>query len=228
MTMQDAIFYLFGATAIAASFGVTVSRNPLNGAVCLLLSLFAVAGLFAWAGAHFLAAMQVLVYAGAVAVLFVFVIMLLNLSDRELGGVENGRSQLFGLVFVLVALVAISAVAMTAPAAFPRVNGDPGAVKNIGAALLTRYVVPFEVISLLLLASMSGAVMLTKRSHGLEDAIATINRVRLQIERRSHGAFVADPLLPFQFGPPRNQEPPPANSPEVGMKRGTLDPGDTV
>ena len=228
MTIQDVVFYLFAGTAIAASFGVAVARNPLTGAVCLLLSLFAVAGLFAWAGAHFLAAMQILVYAGAVAVLFVFVIMLLNLSEQELGGVENMKAQLAGLAFVLVVLVALSAVAMSAKGAFPRAIGDPGSVKNIGTALLTRYVVPFEVISLLLLASMSGAVMLTKRAHGFENAIASINRVRLLIEKRSHRAFVPDAALPFQFGPPKRQEPPPANTPDVGVERDVLDPGETV
>src|SRR3954468_9789711 len=111
MTMQDALFYLFAAVAVGASFGVTVSRNPLSGAVCLLLSLFAVAGLFAIAGAHFLAAMQVLVYAGAVTVLFVFVIMLLNLSDADLGRMDLSASQLAGFASVLAALIAISAVA---------------------------------------------------------------------------------------------------------------------
>lgn len=228
MSVQDFLFYVFAIVAVGASFGVTISRNPLNAAVCLLLSLFAVAGLFAWAGAHFLAAMQILVYAGAVAVLFVFVIMLLNLSERELGGAETGRSQMFGLAFVLVALVAISAVAMTARTGFPIETGDPGATKEVGRALLTRYVAPFEVISLLLLASMSGAIMLTKRAHGLEDALASLGRIRAKIDRRNHRAFVPDASLPSQLGSPKNQMPPPADSPETGMHRKVLDPGETV
>ena len=229
MTAQDFLFYVFAGLAVAASFGVVTSRSPLQGAIYLLLALFAVAGLFAWAGAHFLAAMQVLVYAGAVAVLFVFVIMLLNLSEDDLGGALGvGMSQVAGLLFVVIALVAISAVAMTPTGAFPAAVSDPGGVKNVGEQLLTRYVAPFEIISLLLLASMSGAVMLTKRAHAGEAALDAINRVRAVIDRRNSRAYAPDPAQPFQFGPPKNQMPPAADTPEVGVERDMLDPGETV
>lgn len=230
MSMQDVLFYLFGGMAIAASFGVATSRNPLKGAVFLLLSLFSVAGLFAWAGAHFLAAMQVLVYAGAVAVLFIFVIMLLNLSEKELGGsLDMGMPQLAGLLFVVIALAAIFSVAIVPTGSFSPLTGDgPGAVKNVGDSLLTRFVAPFEVISLLLLAAMSGAVMLTKRAHAGEAALDAINRVRAVIDRRTSRAFVPDPNLPSQSGPPARQAPPPADTPDVGVDRGVMAPGETV
>jgi NADH-quinone oxidoreductase subunit J len=227
--MQDLVFYFFAAIAIAASFGVSASKNPLTSAIYLLLALFAVAALFAWAGAHFLAAMQVLVYAGAVAVLFVFVIMLLNLSDRELGTFRFSIAHALGLVFVLVILFAISATATGAASSFPFANGDPGSVKEIGKELLTKYIAPFEIISLLLLTSMAGAVMLTKRAHGADDAIASINKVRETIDRLSHRAFAPDPSLPFQQGPPRRQEIPSGNAPSEGFDRNVpLDPGETV
>ena len=229
MSSQDAIFYIFAIVAVIASFAVATSRNPLSGAIALLAALFAVAGLFAWSGAHFLAAMQVLVYAGAVAVLFVFVIMLLNLSDRELGSTtEAGGAQIAGLIFVVVALVGISAVALSATVSETRANVDPGAVKNVGEALLTRFIAPFEIISLLLLTSMAGAVMLVKRAHGATDAIDAINRIRARIDGVTTRAWSPDPTLPFQFGPPKKQEAPSVDTPETGVERGVLDPGETV
>ena len=222
------IFYLFGGMAIVSSFGVAASRNPLTGSVWLLGALFAVAGLFAFAGAHFLAAMQILVYAGAVAVLFIFVIMLLNLSDRELGRMEVGPPHVAGLGFVLVMLVGISAVSLSMRSGFPEISGSgPGGTEQVGQVLLRSYLLPFEVISLVLLASMAGAVMLVKRASSGE-AIEQVQKIREMIDRRGSRAFVPDASLPEQHGPPERQLPPAANTPEVGVSRSTLDPGETV
>lgn len=226
MSIEAVLFYVFGGMAVLGAFGVAVSRNPLTASMWLLLALFAVAGLFAWSGAHFLAAMQVLVYAGAVAVLFVFVIMLLNLNERELGQSDFRVSHWAGLAMVLTMLVALTAVAMAAPAAFPRARLDPGSTQAMGAALMQGYVLPFEIISLLLLAAMAGAVMLTKRSVG-EDTIASINRIRAVIDQRNVRAFRPDPELPGQQPPPARQQIP-DEAPSMGFEKNTLDPGETL
>ena len=226
MSIEVVIFYVFGGMAVLGAFGVSVSRNPLTASMWLLLALFAVAGLFAWSGAHFLAAMQVLVYAGAVAVLFVFVIMLLNLNERELGQTDFRVSHWAGLAMVLTMLVALTAVAMSAPEAFPRAGRDPGRTQAMGDALMRGYVLPFEIISLLLLAAMAGAVMLTKRAQG-EDALASINRIRATIDVRNARAFRPDAGLPGQFAAPARQQVS-SDAPSMGFAKNANDPGDTL
>lgn len=228
MSAHDLVFWIFALLAVGAAFGVAVSPDPLQGAILLLLCLFSVAGLFAWAGAHFLAAMQVLVYAGAIVVLFVFVIMLLNLTPRELGRTDLGGAQWLGLSCVVTAMVGISAVAFNAKAGFPAPipgSAGAGATARIGGALLTTYAAPFEVVSLLLLASMGGAVMLVKRDQP-GTAVAAIQSIRAQIDARTSRAFAPDPLQPDQHGPPARQAPQPG--PLAGTGTGALDPGETL
>lgn len=227
MSPADAIFYVFGAMAVVGAFGVAVSRNPLAATAWLLLCLFAVAGLFAIAGAHFLAAMQVLVYAGAVTVLFVFVIMLLNLSDAQLGRMDLSASQLAGFASVLAALIAISAVAAMETRDFGWFASGAGETANIGKSLLGGYAAPFELISLLLLAAMAGAVMLTKRAH-VGDAIASIGKIREAIDARNERAFQPDPALPSQQGPPPRQRAAGDEAPVVGVRKEVFGPGETV
>ena len=227
MNAAEILFYVFGGLAVLGSFGVSASRNPLNGAAWLLLALCSVAALFAWSGAHFLAAMQVLVYAGAVAVLFIFVIMLLNLSDREIGTPRLGLPQWTGLALVVVLVVAVSAVASRETQPFPPMAGaGPGTVQGMAVTLLGGYVLAFEVISVLLLASMAGAVMLTKRAQG-EEAIASIQRIRAAIDARGTRAFSVDPTLPDQHAPSPRQQPP-VNTPDLGYARAVRDPGETL
>lgn len=229
MTTHDLVFWIFAVLAVGAAFGVAVSPDPLQGAVLLLLALFSVAGLFAWAGAHFLAAMQVLVYAGAIVVLFVFVIMLLNLTPRELGSSDLGNAQWLGLGLVVVSMVGISAVAFNARAAFPAPipgSAGPGATAKIGSALLTTYAAPFEIVSLLLLAAMGGAVMLVKKDQPHE-SVDAIQAIRAQIDARTSRAFAPDASQPDQHGPPARQQP--IAGPASGVDdKDALAPGETV
>ena len=227
MNAHDLVFWIFAILAVGAAFGVAVSPDSLHGAVLLLLCLFSVAGLFAWAGAHFLAAMQVLVYAGAITVLFVFVIMLLNLTPRELGRNDLGGAQWLGLGLVVVSMVGISAVAFNTKDAFPAAGAaaGAGATKEIGSALLTTYAAPFEIVSLLLLAAMGGAVMLVKRDQP-GSAVAAIQVIRSKIDARTSRAFAPDPLVSDQEGPPARQQP--HAGPLAGTVPHALKPGETV
>lgn len=161
--MELIAFFLMSILVIGSGLGVVLMKNPLNGALALVLNLLTVAGLYALLGAHFLFAVQIVVYAGAIMVLVIFVIMLLNVKS------EGKKSRnIFGLV--LSVLAGIGFVATLAPIflkVFSQVSGSKdvieGSVANIGEILFTRFVFPFEVSSVLLMTAIIGAVMLAKR-----------------------------------------------------------------
>ena len=169
--MQLFSFWLFSGVAIIAAFLCITRRSPIASALWLVLTLFSLAGLFVLLDAHFIAAIQVLLYAGAIMVLFLFVIMLLNLGVR-------GGSDLPGwLGHVVVAAVGavlaaeLWAVTRIVPAgglqlparAVGRMAEDQGAIMVIAEPLFRDYLVPFEITSVLLLAAVVGAVVLAKR-----------------------------------------------------------------
>ena len=140
---------------------VIVNRNPVNSAMFLVLSIASLAGLFVLLHAFFLAAIQVLVYAGAVMVLFLFVIMLLDLKEEQ-----RRKINLFGVVTGSVSVAAIgyvfwSAFHTTAIAtADTKAEGDTLA---LGKLLFTNYTLPFEILSVLLLVAMVGVILLSKK-----------------------------------------------------------------
>jgi NADH-quinone oxidoreductase subunit J len=160
-------FYLLAAVTVGAGFGVISSRNPVHSVLFLILSFFSAAGLFVTLGAEFLAMLLVVVYVGAVAVLFLFVVMMLDVDFAKL---RSGftRNLPFGLLIALVLLaeivVAVSAwktgpVLADAPAAAVQPN-----IVAIGELLYSRYLMPFELAGLILLVAMIGAIVLTHRS----------------------------------------------------------------
>ena len=163
MDISPFFFYLFASMAIACSLLVILKKSPVASAFSLVLVFFAFAGIYALLDAHLIAALQVLVYAGAIMVLFVFVIMLLNMPEDEdgadrlrwlkFGGIPLG---LFFLLLVLRTLWNLEPVAGPATAFV----GSPQA---IGRSLFTDYVLPFEVTSLLILIALVGAVVFAKK-----------------------------------------------------------------
>jgi NADH-quinone oxidoreductase subunit J len=163
------IFWLLAAGAIFASAMVVLpvgARNPLYGALSLVLSFFFVAGLYVLLLAHTMAVLQILVYAGAIMVLFIFVIMLLNLSPSELGHERRTLAKwLGGAATVTVGVQIAVAVERGASAVTPRPLPEGfGTVDAIGDALFRDYLVPFELTGVLLLVAVVGAVILAKRS----------------------------------------------------------------
>ncbi|HEY5997638.1 MAG TPA: NADH-quinone oxidoreductase subunit J [Candidatus Deferrimicrobiaceae bacterium] len=160
--MEQILFVIFGAIAVGGALMVVTRRHPMASALYLILTLFAVAALFVLRQAHFLAAIQVIVYAGAVVVLFIFVIMLINVPDRKLP-VERATGLRFlgvivaGLFIVETALVARRLGEPASRAA------DAGSVQAVGRALFGDYLLAFEVTSVLLLAGVIGAIALAKR-----------------------------------------------------------------
>ena len=164
--MLALLFILFAGLAIGCGLAVVAQRNPLYSAISLIGVFISLACLYVMLAAPFIAAVQVIVYAGAIMVLVVFVIMLLNVEQEE-----RGRPRLKFLVPVAVALSAI----LIAEVAFIlvsvqefRVNptsapSDIGLTHSIGAQLFTRYLLPFEITSILLLMAIVGAMTLARR-----------------------------------------------------------------
>jgi len=163
--MQLLLFAGLALVALLGSAGVLISRNPVHSALALLLNFAAFAVMFIMLGAQFLGVVQVVVYAGAIVVLFLFVVMLIggNIGSIMSGSRRYGRLLAIVLmaVFMLVMVLGLAAnLPMSAPAA-----GAPnsGTVQAIGSQLYTTYVLPFELASMLLLAGMLGGVVLARR-----------------------------------------------------------------
>ena len=163
-------FYLFATLTIASAVAVIFSRNPVHSVLFLILAFFNAAGLMLLAGAEFIALLLVIVYVGAVAVLFLFVVMMLNIDFATL--LSGFTKHLpFGIIIAFV-LLAEMVLAVTAWKGGPHLSGavpPPARVPNIvamGELLYTRYLFPFEIAGLVLLVAMVGAIVLTHRSRG--------------------------------------------------------------
>ena len=160
-------FYLLAAVTVGAGFGVISSRNPVHSVLFLILSFFSAAGLFVTLGAEFLAMLLVVVYVGAVAVLFLFVVMMLDVDFAALRQGFARYMPLGGLVACILAvemIVVASAVATEgATKNAPMVHGDVSNIESIGRVLYTDYVYFFQAAGLVLLVAMIGAIVLTLR-----------------------------------------------------------------
>jgi NADH-quinone oxidoreductase subunit J len=163
MALPDIPFYVFAALALLCGALVLVSRNPVNCAMFLVLTIASLAGLFVLLHAFFLAAIQILVYAGAVMVLFLFVIMLLNLKEEERRKIKKLIS-LVGLVSV-GAILAIFLRSLRQSDLTTAASLDPegGSTVRLGTLLFTQYLLPFEIVSVLLLVAMVGVILLSKK-----------------------------------------------------------------
>lgn len=158
------IFYFLSFLAILCGLMVILEKNPVHSVLYLVITFFAIAGHYILLNAQFLFAVQIIVYAGAIMVLFLFVIMLLNLNKES----ENHKSMAWKFAAVIASgillIVLVGAMrqtnALPAPSA---VNSDMGLVKNLGKVLFTDFLLPFEIASILFLAAMVGAVMLGKK-----------------------------------------------------------------
>jgi NADH-quinone oxidoreductase subunit J len=160
------LFYLLGGGAALLALLTITMKNPIHNAVSLIWHLVCVAGLFALLGASFLSVIQVLIYAGAILVLFVFVIMLLNLSDHELGSGKKTLIKHLAAASVLAFLLLGAAALVTrgGAAGFPELPADGfGSVAAMGRLLFGAYLLPFEVVSVVLFAAILGAVALAKK-----------------------------------------------------------------
>lgn len=158
------LFWFLSVIAIAAAIGTITARNPVFSALSLVLNFFALAGLYLTLQAEFIAVIQVMVYAGAIMVLFLFVIMLLNLSsdskDAIASKLQMGLAVIAGGGFVLMMTRIFMIQLEPNKKQSALMNGK---VEKIGEWLLKDYVFPFEIISVILLASLVGAILIAKK-----------------------------------------------------------------
>jgi NADH-quinone oxidoreductase subunit J len=167
MSFEQVVFFFLAVLAAFSAVMMILQRSPVNSALFLILNFFCLGGLYLTLNAQFIAMVQVLVYAGAIMVLFLFVIMLLNLGDdrrlrEHLGlrmylGIGFSIALVLELLFIFLFRSSKSAVEQSPNAA------EMGTVEYVGKVLFTRFLFPFEVTSLLLLAAIVGAVILAKK-----------------------------------------------------------------
>jgi NADH-quinone oxidoreductase subunit J len=184
--MSILIFILFAGLALGCAFNVVWQRNPLYSAISLIGVFLALAGLYVTLASPFIAAVQVIVYAGAIMVLFVFVIMLLNVEEEEhratrLRYLIPAAGAMGGLL-LLEAMFMLSRLGNHTGLADPNQAGDPstvGLTESVGTGLFTTYLLPFEITSLLLLMAMVGAMTLARRGGILSEQARVVPGVQV-------------------------------------------------
>jgi NADH-quinone oxidoreductase subunit J len=161
------LFVIFGALALGAGIGMVLQRNAVYAALLLVVNLLATAALFLTLSAEFLFVAQIMIYAGAIVVLFLFVIMLLGIDRREPLGEPRGVQLRQGIIGAVVALPLVGALFTTLLGArliatLPEAPEGFGSAEAIGELLFTRYLLPFELTALLLLVATIGILILAK------------------------------------------------------------------
>lgn len=165
MSISDFLFYFLSAMALGSAIMVVISKNPVHSVLWLIVTFFAISGHYILMNAQFLGIVNLIVYAGAIMVLFLFVIMLMNLNaDAE--PKKNRWLKMAGVVaggcLLLVMVAALKNVEVKGKAAEFN-QGGIGLIENLGKQLFTEYVIPFEISSILFLSAMVGAVVIGKK-----------------------------------------------------------------
>lgn len=163
MGIYEVLFWGFTIMALSCALGVILSRNPVTSVLFLIATFFAISGHYILMNAQFLAIVNIIVYAGAIMVLFLFVIMLMNLNaDTE--PQKNRLVQFAGIISGgALFLVVLAALKSSSPNVLSQTAMDIGLIKNLGKTLFTQYVLPFEISSVLFLSAMIGAIVIGKK-----------------------------------------------------------------
>lgn len=162
--MELVVFYILAAIAVFGAIVMVTLKNPLGGALGLVLSFVALAGLFAMLHAEFVFILQILLYGGAIMVLIIFTIMLLNLSPKELREAPVGKAKaIFIFAAVAIGFFGFVRVLRMFPEGVPYVAPTFGDIEQVGMLMLSKYLFPFEIISVLLLVAIVGVVLLAKK-----------------------------------------------------------------
>jgi len=173
LLLETVLFYLFSGVAIISAIFVVMKKNPVVSAVSLIITFISLAGFYMLLNAHFIAAIQILVYAGAIMVLFLFVIMLMDLKIEEDFLSRFKTQKFFGIVFAAILLIEVFIVirglniSSLSKEIFTPENiiEAGGNTRVIGRLLFTDFLLPFEVTSVLLLVAIIGAVILGKKEN---------------------------------------------------------------
>ncbi|MDB5258345.1 MAG: nuoJ [Chitinophagaceae bacterium] len=164
--MEQLLFIILSVISVAAALCVIFVRNPIYSVLSLVITFFSIAGHYILLKAQFLAIVNIIVYAGAIMVLFLFVIMLLNLNNTENQEKRSFVSKAIAVVaggLLLVSLVGLLKGSVLTPTTGGISSDDIGTVQRLGKVLFTDFVLPFEISSILFLSAIIGAVMLGKK-----------------------------------------------------------------
>lgn len=158
------MFWFLSALALLGAIGVVASKNPIYSVLWLIVVFFAISGHYILMNAQFLAIVNIIVYAGAIMVLFLFVIMLMNLNS-ETGPIKNVYMKMAGIVAGLTFMIVLVAALSHSDTQniVMRPGSSVGLIENLGKALFNTYVVPFEISSVLFLSAMIGAIVIGKK-----------------------------------------------------------------
>jgi len=164
MGISQILFWFLSVLAIIAAVGVVLSKNPVYSVLWLIVVFFAISGHYILMNAQFLAIVNIIVYAGAIMVLFLFVIMLMNLNASA-EPPQNMYLRMAGLIAgMCLMIVFVAALSRSSDVKVSLAQGsDVGLIKVLGKALFTDYVIPFEISSVLFLSAMVGAVVIGKK-----------------------------------------------------------------
>jgi NADH-quinone oxidoreductase subunit J len=168
--LDTILFYFFACATLASSIAVVVNRNPIASIVALVLTLFTTSVLYIMLSAQFVAVIQVLVYAGAIIVLFMFTVMFLILRDESLNfdaqNVPLKVSLTLAVLLITGMFVQNIVIANSNPGklASLSVSEDFGSIEQVGTSIFTEYILPFELTSVLILIAIIGVIVISKRS----------------------------------------------------------------
>jgi len=168
--MANLIFYLFAALTLGSALAVVLCKDTVNAALALLLSLMGVAGVFVLLDAYLLAVLLILVYAGAVVALFLFIVMLLNPQTTTHRPYKKISAVAGTIAVALLGLGIWSLVSQGKFSTAPAADDFQAGLKDYGAKLFTTYLLPVEAVGFLLLVAMIGVIVLSKKFEGQEDA----------------------------------------------------------
>lgn len=165
MNILNILFILLSAMAVGSALMMLLSKNPVKSILWLIVVFFAISGHYVLLNAQFLAIVNIIVYAGAIMVLFLFVVMLMNLNTAS-EPAKNYRLQLIGIISGgSLLLILLMAIMKTDKQQLVQMNvGEAGLIRNLGNVLFTNYVLPFEIASILFLSAMIGAVIIGKKN----------------------------------------------------------------
>lgn len=161
----DALFIMFSVLSVLGALGLVLARHPMNGAMSLVITMISLAGLYALLSAKLIFVLQLIVYAGAIMSLILFIIMFLNIQNEDLPE-ENGRFYFFfgGIIVILPIALFLIKVVKSLPGVEATIVGNGfGGVKEVGLVLFQDWLLPFEIVSILLLVSLVGSVVLASK-----------------------------------------------------------------
>jgi NADH-quinone oxidoreductase subunit J len=167
--IKTILFYSFASAAVISAMFVIIKRNPVTSGMNLVVTFFSISGIYILLNSQFIAIMQVLVYAGAIMVLILFVIMLLNLRPDDIKLSNRVVSKALAVIFI-VFIMALSLISIISTGNFSGVKGglsseviaETGSVQLVARAMFSKYLLPFELVSLLITVAVIGAVILSR------------------------------------------------------------------